>query len=73
MDVKIDDAIACKTTQVALYIKKHSNNLLQTLSSDELNSFFHDIKLSGTKPAILSLIPGFCSEYVPTVLSESTL
>lgn len=38
-------------------------------SSDELNTFFTALQSTGTKPVILSLIPEFSSEYIPTLLS----
>ena len=40
-------------------------------SSNALNSFFNNLSKCGTKPAILSIIPGYCNEYTPQFMTKS--
>ena len=42
-----------------------------TPTSNELNSFFNKLSKCGTKPAILSIVPGYCNEYAPQLLTKS--
>ena len=41
-----------------------------TPTSNELNSFFNKLSKCGTKPAILSVVPGYYNEYAPQLLTE---
>ena len=36
-----------------------------------MNNFFNKSSKCGTKPAILSIVPGYCNEYAPQLLTKS--
>ncbi|KAK7893342.1 hypothetical protein WMY93_022494 [Mugilogobius chulae] len=40
------------------------------MTDDELNAFFHQIQICGTKPVILSVIQGFSEAYIPKSLDK---
>ncbi|KAK7881285.1 hypothetical protein WMY93_029694 [Mugilogobius chulae] len=40
------------------------------MTDDELNTFFHQIQICGTKPVILSVIQGFSEAYIPKSLDK---
>ena len=42
-----------------------------TPTNNELNNFFSKLSTCGTKPAILSIVPGYCNEYAPQLFTKS--
>ena len=76
MKQQLDAAINCgsnvsqaKSFKPARVIKKGS--LTPGPTSEEFNSFFKDINLSGVKPAVLSIIPPYCDGYIPKPLDPA--
>jgi hypothetical protein len=43
---------------------------VSTPTPDELDSFFKELSMAGSKPAILSLIPQYSDQYIPAPLSK---
>jgi hypothetical protein len=44
------------------------NVTVSTPTPDELDSFFKELSMAGSKPAILSLIPQYSDQYIPAPL-----
>ena len=42
-------------------------NLTRSPTEEELSEFYNSLSQSGTKCAILSLVPGHCNDYIPRV------
>ena len=53
--------------------KKSRFEKYATPTSNKLNSFFNNLSKGETKPAILSIVPGYCKEYTPQLLTKSNL
>ena len=51
--------------------KKSCFKKYATPTSNEFNSFFNNLSKCGTKPAIPSIVPGYCNEYTPQFLRKS--
>ena len=72
------DFTSAKSKKVLL--DKHINNekvktvqrnvTVSTPTPDELDSFFKELSMAGSKPAILSLIPQYSDQYIPAPLSK---
>jgi hypothetical protein len=70
--------LSAKSKKVLL--DKHINNeqmktvqrnvTVSTPTPDELDSFFKELSMAGSKPAILSLIPQYSDQYIPAPLSK---
>ena len=58
-------------TENAPVTKKSCFEKYTTPTSNELNSFFNKLSKCGTKPAILSIVPGYCNEYTLQLLKKS--
>jgi hypothetical protein len=72
------DFTSAKSKKVLM--DKHINNekvktvqrnvTVSTPTPDELDSFFKELSMAGSKPAILSLIPQYSNQYIPAPLSK---
>ena len=72
------DFTSAKSKKVLM--DKHINNekvktvqrnvTVSTPTPDELDSFFKELSMAGSKPAILSLIPQYSDQYIPAPLSK---
>ncbi len=62
LDCIIDDSESLKLNTSSTKPKSTSEKLS---SYDEMNVFYESLSKCGTKPAVLSLIPGYSDDYVP--------
>ena len=46
-------------------------NMPHQLAMNRAICFFNKLSKCGTKPAILSIVPGYCNEYAPQLLTKS--
>ena len=68
LDTKV---VNCTNIENAPATKKSCFEKYATPTSNELNSFFNNFKKCGKKAAILSIVPGYCNEYTPQLLTKS--
>jgi len=52
-------------TPTALRSMPRDEGTISKASDDEISKFFHELSVAGTKPAILSVVPGYSDKYVP--------
>ncbi|KAL3861378.1 hypothetical protein ACJMK2_007414 [Sinanodonta woodiana] len=62
------DALICNTPLIVKVVKNFPN--IPPPSVNELADFFKGLYCSGTKPALLSLVPGYAHHYVPKSLDK---
>ncbi|KAL3843252.1 hypothetical protein ACJMK2_021194 [Sinanodonta woodiana] len=62
------DALICNTPLIVKVVKNVPN--IPPPSVNELADFFEGLYCSGTKPALLSLVPGYAHHYVPKSLDK---
>ena len=68
MDAKV---VNYTDTENAPVTQKSCFEKYGTPTSNELNSFFNELSKWGTKPAILSIVPGYCNKYALKLLTKS--
>ena len=68
LDAKVVNYADTENAQVT---QKSCFEKYSTPASNELNSFFNKLSKCETKPAILSIVPGYCNECAPQLLTKS--
>ncbi|KAH3717963.1 uncharacterized protein LOC127855462 [Dreissena polymorpha] len=64
---KFNDILAGTPTVTQPVSARKPKKKIPAPTTEELNDFFSALKLSGKKPAVLSIVPGFSDDYVPVV------